>query len=323
MEYKIRIVIFCFLVIHLQGCKSPDLPTNEIVLSEKKQEAYLSHAKPAKHFGFKVFPVINNQIGMKGSARLHPNHRAIVPMVSESLPVIEIAGRNYRDPSFALIDTGSPNSWMEFAYSQTINTDFLSFRDRYFPYTGKYSTGGVPAYGAIAYQIRISQLFIEDMPVYIRMAAGSLGPLARNIETPKIRSVLGYDLLRLFSYVQFNFINRTVDFETMKPFIPNEQWVLGKANIINEPGEGLVLDGALFDKNMPMVLDLAGDYHLAHENADSTLARQVSIGELVFRQVPQTKLPENTTTRLGKELFSDLIVTICPLDNTVYFEKPN
>ena len=107
MEYKIRIVIFCFLVIHLQGCKSTDLPTNEIVLSEKKQEAYLSHAKPAKHFGFKVFPVINNQIGMKGSARLHPNHRAIVPMASESLPVIEIAGRNYRDPSFALIDTGS------------------------------------------------------------------------------------------------------------------------------------------------------------------------------------------------------------------------
>ena len=36
------------------------------------------------------------------------------------------------------------------------------------------------------------------MPIYIRMAAGSLGPLARNIETPKIRSVLGYDLLRLF-----------------------------------------------------------------------------------------------------------------------------
>ena len=76
----------------------------------------------------------------------------------------------------------------------------------------------------------------------------------------------------------------------MKPFIPNEQWVLGKANIINEPGEGLVLDGALFDRNMPMVLDLAGDYHLAHENADSTLARQVSIGELVFRQVPRDKI---------------------------------
>ena len=143
----------------------------------------------------------------------------------------------------------SPDSWMEFSYSQTINTDFLSFRERNIPYRGNHNTGGVPAYAAIAYQIRIGQLFIENMPLYIRMATGSLGLQARNIESPPLRAVLGYDLLKLFSYVQFNFLNGTIDFDTMNPFVPNEKWLIAKTSILDEEDEGLVIEGALLERN--------------------------------------------------------------------------
>ena len=314
------ILLLCILL--LVGCKTPINSTIETKLPEMKQQAYLSHAKPARHFGYQVFPISNNEIGMRGNARLHPNHRAVVAMKKNKIPVIEIAGRNYRNPAPALIDTSSPDSWMEFSYSQTINTEFLSFRERNFPYRGKHNTGGVPAYAAIAYQLRIGQLFIENMPLYIRMATGSLGMQARNVQFPAIRTVIGYDLLKLFSYVQFNFINGTIDFNTMNPFTPNEKWLLAKTSIIDKQGEGLIIEGALFGEKTPFVLDLAGDYHLAHANADNPTARQISVGELVFRKVPQTTLPPQVLPRLGRYLFTDLIITICPKTGTVYFERP-
>ena len=314
-------ILFLFTLL-LVGCKTPNYSTTETKLPEIQQQAYLSHAKPARHFGYQVFPISNNEIGLRGNARLHPNHRAVVPMEKNKIPVIEIAGRNYRDPAPALIDTSSPDSWMEFSYSQTVNTDFLSFRERYFPYRGNRNTGGVPAYAAIAYQLRIGQLFVENMPLYTRMATGSLGMQARNIQSPAIRTVLGYDLLKLFSYVQFNFINGTIDFDTMNPFTPNENWLLAQTSIIDKENEGLVIEGALFGKKTPFVLDLAGDYHLAHSNADRLPARQLSLGELVFRKVPQTKLPPQVLPRLGRYLFTDLIITICPQAGTVYFERP-
>lgn len=317
-----RLIIFFFSSLLLVGCKTPIYSTTETKLPDIQQQAYLSHAKPARHFGYQVFPISKTEIGMRGNARLHPNHRAIVPMKKDKTPVIEIAGRNYRDPAPALIDTSSPDSWMEFSYSQTINTDFLSFRERNFPYRGNHNTGGVPAYAAIAYQLRIRQLFIENMPLYIRMATGSLGLQARNIESPPLRAVLGYDLLKLFSYVQFNFVNGTIDFDTMNPFTPNEKWLIAETSIIDKENEGLVIEGALFGKKTPFILDLAGDYHLAHANADRLPARQLSVGELVFRKVPQTALPPQVLPRLGRYLFTDLIITICPQAGTVYFEKP-
>ena len=316
-----RYFIFLSSILILVGCKTPVGPANETILTEKQQKAFLSKSKPARHFGYQVFPIARNEIGMRGSARLHPNHRAVVPM-EKKLPVIEIAGRNYRDPAYALIDTASPNSWMEFNYSLYIKTDFLCFREKNIPYRGKYNTGGVPAYAAIAYQIRIGQLFIENMPLYIRMATGSLGLQARNIESPPLRAVLGYDLLKLFSYVQFNFLNGTIDFDTMHPFVPNENWLIAKTSILDEEDEGLVIEGALFGKQTPFVLDLAGDYYLAHANADGMLGRQLSVGELVFRKVPQSVLPPQVLPRLGRSLFTDLIITICPQAGTVYFERP-
>jgi hypothetical protein len=314
--------IICLSILLLAGCKTPISSTTETPLPEIQQQAYLSHAKPARHFGYQVFPIANNEIGMRGKARLHPNHRAVVPMEKNSLPIIEIAGRNYRDPAPALIDTGSPNSWMEFSYSQTINTDFLSFRERHFPYRGTYSTGGVKAYAAIAYQLRIGQLFIENMPLYVRMATGSLGLQARGLQSPPIQTVLGYDLLKQFSYVQFNFINGNIDFNTMHSFVPNENWLIAKTSILDEEDEGLVIEGALFGKKTSFVLDLAGDYHLAHAKADGMPARQLSVGELVFRKVPQSVLPTKALPRLGRSLFTDLIITICPQAGTVYFERP-
>ena len=121
-----RLIIFFFSSLLLVGCKTPIYSTTETKLPDIQQQAYLSHAKPARHFGYQVFPISKTEIGMRGNARLHPNHRAVVPMEKKT-PVIEIAGRNYRDPAPALIDTSSPDSWMEFSYSQISIRIFSAF----------------------------------------------------------------------------------------------------------------------------------------------------------------------------------------------------
>ena len=75
-----RYFIFLSSILILVGCKTPVGPANETILTEKQQKAFLSKSKPARHFGYQVFPIARNEIGMRGSARLHPNHRAVVPM---------------------------------------------------------------------------------------------------------------------------------------------------------------------------------------------------------------------------------------------------
>jgi len=314
---------FLPLTLLLAACSTPSLkPSQESILPEVQQQAYLSHAKPAQHFGFKVFPIENGEVGMRGSARLHPNQQAVLPMAGKLLPVLPIGGRNLKHPSHALLDTGSPTSWMEFSYAQKIHTDFLSFRERNFPYRGGYNTGNVPAYGAIAHQLRIDQLFIDNLPLYIRMATGSLGPQARNIEAPPITTVLGYDCLQLFSAIQFDFLHNTIRLSTSSPFTPNDEWLISQAPIVQQQNVGLAVEAAIFGKNTPVVLDLAGDYFLAHPEANGSTVRQLSFGDLVFRQVSQIPLPPGTLPRAGRNLFAGLIVTICPQDGIVYFERP-
>ncbi len=316
-----KLILPCFLL--LAACSTPPLLTNqEQLLPEIQQQAYLSHAKPAQHFGFKVYPIENGEVGMRGAARLHPNQQAILPMAGKHLPVISIGGRNLNHPAYALLDTGSPTSWMEFSYAQKMNTDFLSFRERNFPYRGGYNTGNVPAYGAVVHQLRIDQLFIDNLPLFVRMATDSLGPQTRNIEAPPITTVLGYDCLQLFSAVQFDFLNTTIRLATSQPFTPNESWLISQVPIVKQPNVGLAIEGAIFGKTTPIVLDLAGDYTLANPTGDKTPARQLSFGDLVFRQVSQIPLPPNALPRVGRNLFVGLIVTICPQDGIVYFERP-
>lgn len=317
-----RIALLVLLpCLFLPGCKSND-PPKDILMPQMQQNTYLSRAKPPQQFGFSVF-AIDDGIAYAGSARLHPNHLANMKMVHGDIPVVAIRSRSHSGAINTLIDFSSPASWLEFSASQALKAQFMGINDTVIPYRGGYNTGGADAYAGVVAQLRMDQLFVENAPFYIRMAGGSLGPLARGIRSPKIGAVLGYDNLRNFEYIQIDLHNNMIHFSATTPYTPHDGSLVDIAKIINLRGYGLAIEGAIDDQPVPVILDFAGNFDFARGDVKVSTTESVRLGHMPFRQVPTLVLPTNDSPpRAGRKMLSAYVITICSTEGVVYFERP-
>lgn len=318
----LRPVLLILLASLLPGCKSwKGNDDEEVVLSTKQQKAYLSHSKLPQQYGFDVYPTPFG-VAMRGEARLHPNQMASASFKKNGAPVIPVKGRSSRMKMNALLDPCSPSSWIEFSNAQEFKAIPLGIDGRNVPYRGENDIGRVHAYAAVITQLRIDQLFIENAPIFVRMAMNSLGPLNRGIESPSIDAVLGYDILRNFAYVQFNIADGTINFSASRPYAPHDDLLMSKARIADVPKGGLAVQGAIFGDRMPVLLDFAGDFHFARSDTNINTTAQVSLGDVVYLDVPTRRLPlRYKAPRAGRRMLEKYLITVCPLERAVYFER--
>ncbi len=307
----------------MAGCNSAEFDTEQYVLSEEEQKDYLSYAKQPQQFGFTAYEQQGGSIALKGVARLHPLHAASANFIGGDAPVIKVGGKASRMKMNALLDTSSPTSWMEYDTAEEFEAVPLGVDGQVFPYRGGYDTGSVHAFAAVVYQMRIDQLLIEDIPLFVRMAANSLGPLNRRNYTPRIDGVLGYDVLGAFEYIQIDLEAGTAGFSSTTPYTPNENLLMTTAKIVSAISYGLAVEGAIFGEPTPIILDIAGNYHFESGTAASTVTEQVSLGDVVYVNIP-TRLPlrNNLPPRAGRLMLQKYILTICPNKGVVYFERP-
>jgi hypothetical protein len=304
------------------GCKTTENAGRETVIPKHKQNAYLSKAAPPQQYGYQVYGTQDGGIAHHGSGRLHPRHMASADFIVGNVPVIEVRGNVARKRMNALLDVSSPSSWMEFKTAQEFRATFLGWNDQVIPYRGVYNTDGVDAYAGVVGQLRIKQLFMENMPFYIRMAHGSLGPLARGIRMPEVDAMMGWDQLRLFEYIQIDLQNGRAFFSATIPYTPNEKYLMASPRIINLANYGLAVHGAIVGEPVPILLDFAGDYHFARGDKRVGITKQASIGDIVYRQLPTLMLPaHNSPPRAGRQMLEPYIITICPGKGVVYFER--
>ena len=312
------------IVALMAGCNSAEYDADQqYVLSENEQKAYLSYARQPQQFGFTVSSGQRGGIALRGIARLHPRHVATARFIEGDAPVIKIAGKARRMKMNILLDTSSPTSWMEYYKAEEFEAIPLGVDGQVFPYQGDYDTGAVNAFAAVVTQMRIDQLCIEDIPLYVRMAENSMGPLNRGIYSPIIEGVLGYDVLGTFEYIQIDLTAGRVDFSATTPYTPNKNLLMTTARIISASNYGLAVEGAIFDEPTPIVLDIAGEYYFENSEAGASATEQISLGEVVYMNVP-TRLPvrSNLPPRAGRLLLQKYIITICPKKGVVYFERP-
>lgn len=322
MNWKIPAALL--LTVLLAGCNSPEKnDSQQRVLSEKEQKAFLSMVKQPQRFGFSVYPGRDGAISLNGSARLHPLHVAEANFAGGDAPVIKMRGKAARMRMKALLDTSSPTSWMEYTTAVKFDAFPLGLDEQVFPYQGGYDTGNVNAFAAVVTQLRIDQLCIEDIPLFVLMAANSLGPLNRGVYSPNIDAVIGYDVLGNFEYIHIDLVAGTVDLSATTPYTPNENLLMTEARIVPAPNSGLAVEGSVFGEKTPIVLDIAGNYHFENSTADASITRQVSLGDVVYVKVP-TRLPvtQNLPPRAGRLMLEKYIITICPKKGVVYFERP-
>ena len=322
MNPSINTAILMLSTLTLAGCLSNNgEPPKDKPLSKTRIEKCLSHPRPPQQYGFSIYPV-EGGMAYAGQGRLHPNHLTSAEMLEENIPVIIMRGRSPRNKLNALIDISSPVSWMEFSVSQDFTAYFMGINDHVLPYRGNYNTGGVPAFAAVVTQMRIDNFFIENIPFYIRMAEGSLGPLARGIREPEIDAIVGYDNLRSFEYIQYDLQNNTIGFSATTPFSPTEGLESEVVKIVKVPGHGLAVEGKIDDQSLPIILDFAADYSLARGDVKVATTRLVHIGEIELKEVPTLVLPvHDSPPRVGRKVLAPYIVTICNKKGVVYFEK--
>lgn len=318
-----HLLILALSSLVLSGCLSNDKEEEpkDSPLPREQQKNYLSKTKPPQQFGFSIFR-LKGGMAYSGSARLHPNHFVSAKMIEDGVPAIKMRGRSKRVALDVLVDTSSPNSWMEFSMSQKIGAHFMGINNEVIPYRGSYNTGGVAAYAAVVTQVRINSLFMESVPFYVRMSIGSLGPLARGVRKPKIDAVIGYDNLKDFEYIQFDFQNNNITFSSTTPYEPHQSLPTSTATIIKSRSYGLVVKGQVGDQPGPVILDLAGDFDLSRGDVKVSTTRLVQLGDLSFSDVPTLVLPpHDSPPRVGKKLLAPYLVTICNKKGIVYFER--
>jgi len=304
----------------LSGCTSSKVQSEQPI-SLERQKTYLEDASPPQQFGFSVHRA-QNGITYSGAMRLHPHHLTSVDMLKK-VPVIKFRGKSRRNTMKVLLDFGSATSWLEFSTAQEFKVHFMGINNHVIPYRGKINLGGQNAYAGVVTQLRIENLFMENIPFYVRMALNSLGPLARGIQKPEVDAVLGYDNLRVFEYIQIDLRNHRVSFSSDVPYIPHENVLMTTARIINLPGHGLAIEGAIFGDPVPVILDFAGDYHFERGDKKVNKTKQVSLGDIVFRNVPTLVLePNRSPPRAGRKMLEPYIITICAPKGVVYFERP-
>lgn len=292
----------------------------EFVMPRMQQNTYLSHAKDPALFGLEAVSTGDGPT-YAGHAQLTPSQVGTIFFDKAPLPVIMVGKNSGRLKMSALLDTSSPNSWIEFITSRGFDATFLGIEDKTMPYGGAYNTGGVPAYAAVIPHIKMDTVHIENAPVYVRMAMHSLGPLARGIVVPEVESVFGYDLLKTFEYIRFDFKAGTVRFSTTKPYEPEKNFLMTAAKIVEVPGYGLAVEGAVSGVPSPIILDVAGDYHFARGDVKMKITKQVDLGDVVYRKVPTLLLPTHESpARAGRKMLEPYVVTIAPKKGVVYFE---
>ncbi len=296
---------------------------DDFIVPQAEIEAVLKKGRPPQQFGYNIYRTGGgNTIGYTGSLRLHPNHMATVDFKEDGIPLIEVRGRSKKDEMNMLIDFSSPHSWMEYATARDFDFIYFFINNMSIPYQGIHNTGGVPAFAGICTQLRIEDLFMEDVPFYTRMAEGTLGPLARGVVSPLVEAVMGYDSLHHFEYIRIDPDKNKIQFSTTIPFVPHENLVMTKAKIVLKKNYGLVVEGGIDGVDSPIVLDYAGDYSFARGDKRTQITRQVSIGDIVYRKVPTMLLPNNDfLPRAGRRLLDRYMITICPKEGVVYFEQ--
>jgi len=296
------------------GCKT----TETKPVPWKEQSAYMAKVRDPRIYGFSMYQLPGGALEYRGGSRLHPNQAAILPMKAEDpLRPVGILRGNFGLDSPLLFDFTAASSWLEFDLAQKLGAQPIS--------EGKAQLVKVPGEeiaGCLSTvpSMRFGQLYIERPLVYVRMASGPLGSLARGIEKPELKGVVGWNLLNKFEQIQMDYSGKRVVLSTAEvAYDPDPARVVAKIPLVKHAG-ACAVRGTVDGKAGLVLIDPAGDFEIATDGAAAVSSVQLDAG-LVFSVPAVAKSPGGT--RVGARLLKKYRVTVCPQAGMVYFEKPD
>ncbi|MBN2684539.1 MAG: hypothetical protein JXR40_04625 [Pontiellaceae bacterium] len=320
-------VPFLLLTALLAGCVSTKTESEESIVTLEEQEAALQKTKaPQQQASYTVYTLQGN-LAIKAEPHLHPNHKVELSYLAENAPVVEAQGKSSRTKLNVLIDPSSAVSWAEFNTAQALDAYFLELDGVYIPYPNHLAVGA-DSFAATVSQLRFDMFFMEDVAFYVRMAKNDLGPFSRGIKEPQVDAVLGYDMLKVFEYIQFDTRGKKLVLSATTPYTPSPGRLVGQARIMNNAlssavSSGLIVKGAIDGEDMPIMLDFAGNYFFRRGDINTPVTDLVSIGSIAEMDAPTIAGTfSDLMPRVGTRMLEKYLITICPLKGIVYFERP-
>jgi hypothetical protein len=306
------LILFTSAVLLTAGCKT----TETKPVTWKEQSAYMAKVRDPQIYGFSIYQTPNG-IEYHGGSRLHPNQVAGLSMKAESplRPVAMLRGKlGIESP--LLFDFTASSSWLEFDTAQSIGAIPVGERSAELV---KLPGEEIPGCLSIVPSMRLDQLYIERPLVYVRMANGPLGTVARGIEKPELKGVLGWDLLKKFGQIQLDYPGkRMMLLTTETAYVPNPALLVAKIPLVKYAG-ACAVRGIVDGKAGLILIDPAGDFEVARDGTAPVSSVQLDAG-LIFSAPVVSNSPGGT--RIGARLLQNYTVTVCPQAGVVYFEKP-
>jgi hypothetical protein len=311
---------FVAATVSWSGCQTPVAEKGDLSNDQLKQ--FFATARDPRRFWITVYQSENGPVFVGGN-RLHPEQIAQLPFESANRSSAPIVLTSEGIP--ALIDTSSKESWMDFATAQ--RTGIIPLGPPAYTAKPEHTTEDAAGYLSVAANMVYDQLFVESALFYVRGARGPFGPLARKQSHPTPNLILGCSQLNAFRSVQLNYPARTVLLSTTRDYQPSETNLIASVPLVDVRG-AYGAEGMIDGRAQTFIIDSAGDFAVAMANPPTNKLRQVSVGDLVFRQVDAVfddawGLGLTNYPRIGRQLLQEFKITFDSKLRVAHFERPD
>ncbi len=309
---KIRFWAAAAALLVISGCKTTEETTP---LSWGRQQAYLARVRDPRVFHLGIYQTPGG-VEYRGGRRLHPNQtEALKFQVEEPLrPAVMIRAKSGREHP-VLLDFTASRTWFEFGLAQALGA--LPVGENNQPNLLRHpSDEEIASCLAVVPYMRFRQLHIERSLVYVRFAEGPLGKMARGIEEPVLEGIIGWDLLKEFGQIRFDYTMEMLALATDEDdYQPNPARLETAIPLVKHAG-ACAVRARVDDQETLVLIDPAGDFEVAAEDAAAVTA--LELGDLLIEAPVTAESPGGV--RVGARLLSRYQVTVCPQAGMLYLE---
>jgi hypothetical protein len=322
MKIRLTKAIFTLAALIMVSCATaPKQPPAPQPLTYQEKQAFAERAKEPQIFGLTPY----------GSARGPVFEGAFRPRLN-SVGRLDFADRLRKKPlvmlnekgPLMLIDTASAESWLRVQTAVALGAQPLG-GPQLFERRASHVPDPVGGFAVLVSALQLENARMDNAIFYTRNTRGRLQWLDRGEENLPVDGVLGADALRGFEFVRISLSGGKMIFSGASVY-PYRENAMTSVPLIDVNG-GLGVLCRMEGEEVEAVLDVAGDFEVSMGQPDQAVIRQLSIGDLVFRQVsniPAAKLglPDDSPPRIGRALLERYDLVINQHGQEILFEKP-
>lgn len=315
MKMKTILISLFATLFLLAGCKTTEVREPQPI-SWRQQQDYSKKVRDPRIFGLGIYDTPTGP-QIRGGGRVHPGQIEMLEMLTEEeetlRPVVNLHG-NFGVQWPVLLDVTMASSWFEFDTAQAVGARPVSegSKVQLIHLPGE----EISACFSLIPSVRLGQLFIENALVYVRLANGPLGSVARDIVEPEIKGVVGWDLLQNLEQIQFLYSIGQIVLVTSEAYEPNPNLLVAQLPLVERAG-ACVVRGTVDGQSGVILIDPSGDFEVA--TGSGRAVSLVQLGTNLTFSNPQVSRSTGGV-RMGAQLLKNYQVTICPLAGLVYFE---